>query len=245
MSQPIRLRAVAPTVSEAVENAVMSGLERDPNARIANVQAFASELNRALHSSTQLMGGGVTRSLEDPGSARATREWAGETGVGSGAVFTGQSVQNTSPAAGSVNTWAATEVRYSPSQQQAIAQTSPSAPPAQQTIVGQPVAVTNQPAITPEAAVVSKITRGTRGLLLAGVGVVVLVIAAILYLILPVSSASGFALVVKGAPPGSKVFINEKPRDATASDGSLKVSGVDPGKVNVRVSHDGFSDFIT
>ena len=246
MSQPTRLRAVAPTVSEAVENAVMSGLERDPNARIAHVEAFASELNRALHSSTQLMGGGVTRSLEDPGSARATREWAGnETGLGSGPVFTGQSVQSTSPAPGSVNTWAATEVRYSPSQHQAIAQTSPSTPPAQSAIVGQPVAVTDQPAITPEAAVVSKPSRGARVLLLAGVGLVVLVIAAILYLVLPGSSSSGFALVVKGAPPGSKVFINEKPRDATASDGSLKVSSVDPGKVNVRVSREGFSDFIT
>jgi serine/threonine protein kinase/formylglycine-generating enzyme required for sulfatase activity len=253
MGQPIRLRALAPSLSEAVESAVMSGLERDPNARIANVEAFATELNRALHSSTQVMGGAVTRSLEDPGAARATREWAGpqtaQTGFESGPVFTGQSVQGTTPTPGGVNTWAATEIRYSPSQHQAIAQTSPSAspttPPSQSAGVSQPSSVADHPAIAPEAEVISKPARSRKGLLLFGGGFVVLVIAAVVYLILPGASTSGFALVVKGAPAGSKVFIDEKQRDASPVDGALKVAGVYPGKVSIRVSHEGFSDFIT
>jgi serine/threonine protein kinase/formylglycine-generating enzyme required for sulfatase activity len=253
MGQPIRLRALAPSVSEAVENAVMSGLERDPNARIANVEAFASELKRALQSSTQMMGGAVTRSLEDPGVARDTRQWAGpqtaQTGFESGPVFTGQSVQGSAPTPGGVNTWAATEIRYSPSQHQAIAQTSPPAsqatPPPQSAVSGQPIVVTDQPAMASEAAVVSKPSRSSKGLLLGGAALVVLVIAAVVYLILPAGSSSGFALVVKGAPAGSKVFINEKQRDASFVDGALKVAGVDPGKVNIRVSHEGFSDFFT
>ncbi len=245
MSQPTRLRALAPSVSEAVENAVMAGLEREPDSRIANVEAFASELHRALHSSTQIMGGSVTRQLEDPGAARATREWAGyETSPDSGPAFTGQSSQGMSPAPGSVNTWAATEIRYSPSQPLRAAQTS-SPPPPQSAIVGQPVAVADQPAVAPDAAVISKPARRARGLILTGVALVVVVIAAILYLIFSGSPSSGFALVVKGAPPGSQVFINETRRDAAAADRSLKVSGLDPGKVNVRVSHEGFSDFIT
>ena len=245
MSQPTRLRALAPTVSESVETAVMSGLERDPNARIANVEAFASELNRALHSSTQIMGGAVTRRLEDPSGVRATREWGGnETGLESGPVFTGQSVQSASPQPGSVNTWAATEIRYSPSQQQAIAQTSSPTPPTQPGSVVPPIGYPDQPAVTREATVVSKPASRAKGMLIAGVVLIVLVIAAILYF-LPGSSSSGFAVVVKGAPAGSKIFINEKPQDTTASDGALKVASVDPGKVNVRVSHEGFSDFIT
>ncbi len=246
MSQPTRLRAVAPTVSEAVENAVMAGLEREPASRIANVEAFASELNRALHSSTQIIGGAVTRSLEDPGAARATREWAGyETSAESGPAFTGQSSQGMSPAPGSVNTWAATEIRYSPSQPLRAAQTSPSTPPPQSAMVGQPVVAADQTAVASDAAVISKPARRARGLILAGIALVVVVIAAILYLILPGSSSTGFALVVKGAPPGSQVFINGARHDAAAADGSLKVSGLEPGNVNVRVSHEGFSDFIT
>src|SRR5712692_1791596 len=74
MSQPTRLRALAPFISESVERAVMAGLARNREARTADVEIFASELSRALHSGTQQMGAVVTSRLIEPGAARETRQ---------------------------------------------------------------------------------------------------------------------------------------------------------------------------
>jgi len=73
------------------------------------------------------------------------------------------------------------------------------------------------------------------------------VIAAILFIILRpgASASSGFVLVVKGAPAGSQIFINDVLRDAVSGDGALKVSGINPGQVNVRVSYEGLTDYMT
>lgn len=47
-SDPRPLRAIAPSQSEAVEHIVMSGLSRDPEMRIADVQTFAAALTASL-----------------------------------------------------------------------------------------------------------------------------------------------------------------------------------------------------
>ena len=68
-------------------------------------------------------------------------------------------------------------------------------------------------------------------------GVVVLVLVYFLF------SQPGFAMVVRGAPPGSDVYVDNISRGVTSVDGSIKVTGLKAGKRLVRVSHDGYTDF--
>lgn len=78
---------------------------------------------------------------------------------------------------------------------------------------------------------------GAGGLLLAAVVAVVLI-----YFLF---SQPGFSAVVRGAPPGSSVYVDNISRGVTAADGSIKVTGLKAGKRHVRVSHEGFTDFST
>lgn len=238
MSEPIRLGAAAPSVSESVERAVMAGLERDRDTRTSEVQAFATGLSWALHSGTQVMGGAVTGRLGEPGPPRITNDRASyNTRAESGGGFTGQPSSVVSPAPDGVRAFAATEISFSPENPNRNALT----PPPQKAIIEHD----DERSDSLDADVLSKPRRGASKLIWGGGVLVVVVIAVILYLVIPGNSSSGFSLVVKGAPPGSRVFINEAPRGAAASDGALKVSGLDPGQVILRVSHEGFADFIT
>lgn len=55
---------------------------------------------------------------------------------------------------------------------------------------------------------------------------------------------SGFTLVVKGAPPGSTVFIDDTRRGVTAADGSTKISGIKADeKRQIKVQQTGYTDF--
>lgn len=58
-------------------------------------------------------------------------------------------------------------------------------------------------------------------------------------------SQPGFSAVVRGAPPGSDVYIDNISRGVTSADGSIKVTGLKAGKRLVRVSHEGYTDFNT
>lgn len=58
-------------------------------------------------------------------------------------------------------------------------------------------------------------------------------------------SPSGFTLVVRGAVPGSDVYVDDTARGQTSQDGSIKVGGLKAGKRLVRVSHSGYADFNT
>jgi serine/threonine protein kinase/formylglycine-generating enzyme required for sulfatase activity len=247
MSDPIRLRAVAPSLSESVERVVMAGLERNRDSRTPTVETFASELSRVLSGGTQVMGGVVTGQLTPPGDGRATSEWAGpQTRVDSSPAFTGQaeSSRPTPGARSDANTWAQTEMspaaqRPDPTLPQTRVASSPS--------FGAPVTARDLPPTAVVEQVVTKPEpRGAKWVLLGGV-LILGVIAAILYIVMrPGSSANaGFVLVVKGAPSGSQVFVNNVRRDAVMVAGGLKVLGIDPGEVTVRVSHEGFSDFMT
>jgi serine/threonine protein kinase len=53
MRDPIRLRSVAPSVSEPIEREVMAGLARDREARTKDVKYFASQLNAVLYKGEQ------------------------------------------------------------------------------------------------------------------------------------------------------------------------------------------------
>ncbi|HMF57215.1 MAG TPA: SUMF1/EgtB/PvdO family nonheme iron enzyme [Pyrinomonadaceae bacterium] len=55
----------------------------------------------------------------------------------------------------------------------------------------------------------------------------------------------GFTMVVRGAPPGSSILVDNVSHGVTSGDGSIKVPGLKPGKRVVRVTHDGYQDFNT
>jgi serine/threonine protein kinase len=54
--EPKPLRVTAPLLSEAIQHVVMSGLERDPGMRVADVQKFAAALNNASLSGSPSLG---------------------------------------------------------------------------------------------------------------------------------------------------------------------------------------------
>ena len=250
MSEPIRLRAVAPTLSESVELAVMSGLQRNRDSRTPTVEAFASELSRVLYSGTQIMGGVVTGQLSSPGEGRATAQWGGsQTRVDGGPAFTGQaeSSRPTSGARGDSNAWAPTEVTHAATQPQLPEPTPPQTRVATPPVFAAPVTVRDLPPTALADQVVTKPERRGAKWIWLGSVLILAVIAAIVYIVLRPgpAAASGFVLMVKGAPSGSQVFINDVRREAVSTDGALRVSGLDPGPVNVRVSHEGFTDFMT
>ena len=251
MSEPIRLRAVAPSLSEQVELAVMSGLERNRDARTPTVEVFASELRRVVYSGTQIMGGVVTGQLTPPGEGRATVQWGGpQTRIDSRPAFTGQadSARPTSGAGHDPNTWSPTEVvSPPPAQPQRTEQTPPSisTPPA--TVYAAPVTVRDLPPTALAEPIITKPERsGAKWVWLGGL-LALVVIGAILYILLRPGAApsSGFVLVVKGAPAGSQVYINDVRREAANADGVLRVSDIEPGEVKIRVSREGFTDYMT
>jgi formylglycine-generating enzyme required for sulfatase activity len=53
----------------------------------------------------------------------------------------------------------------------------------------------------------------------------------------------GFTLIVRAAPPGSVVFVDNVSRGHTSADGAIRVLGLKPGKRLVRVTHEGYEDF--
>ena len=67
-----------------------------------------------------------------------------------------------------------------------------------------------------------------------------LVAAVLLYLFL---GQRGFTAVIRGAPPGSNVYIDRISRGVTEADGSIKVTGLKAGKRAVKVTHDGYQEY--
>jgi formylglycine-generating enzyme required for sulfatase activity len=75
-------------------------------------------------------------------------------------------------------------------------------------------------------------------------GLLLLVIALVV-LVFYLTREPGFAIVVRGAPPGSTVFVDSKNYGVTSADGSIRVTGLKSGRRIVRVSHEGYTDFNT
>jgi formylglycine-generating enzyme required for sulfatase activity len=80
---------------------------------------------------------------------------------------------------------------------------------------------------------------------LGGAGVLALVAIVAVVLIYFLFSHPGFTMIVRGAPPGSDVFVDNISRGVTSADGSINVPGLKAGKRVVRVSHGGYTDFNT
>ena len=116
-------------------------------------------------------------------------------------------------AAGDSNVWAPTEVTVAPVQGAR----------------GQPQTRDSEPRVSEVPATaagqISTSPRRANKLVWIGAAVAVVVIAVIVYLIIPFGSASGFTLIVKGAPKGSKVRINETLREGAVGGGGIKISG--------------------
>ena len=223
-SEPIRLGAVAPFISESVERAVMAGLARNREARTADVEIFASELSRALHSGTHQMGAVVTSRLAEPRTARETREVTGVMTSASGS-------QAVTPNA---RVWAATELS------QAVVHPE---------LIDQRAATSEDDADllsnSREAQVTTKQPPRGNKIVWAGSLLGILIVGAVLYVALASGSSTGFTLVVNGAPPNSEIFVNGSRRDAVVANGGLKVVGLKPGLAHIRVSHEGYADFTT
>ncbi len=250
MSDPVRLRAAAPSLNESIETAVMSGLARNREARTPTVELFAAELGTALHGGTQIMGGVVTGHIAPPGEGAPTSQWgSARTNVDSSPAFTGQA-ESANPRPTAANSWAPTEVTKALTHPEGPESTPP--PPQVSSVASAPsyaapVTVRDLPPVALVDQVVPEPERRSAKWAWLGGVLVLAVIAAILFIVLkPGDAASaGFVLLVKGAPAGSKVYINNVPNEAVASGGLIKVSGLNPGEVKVRVAREGFTEFFT
>jgi serine/threonine-protein kinase len=237
-SEPVRITRFAPSISEALERAVMGGLARDPAVRTRTVEAFAASLRTALQSGTQFFGGRATVGLTDQ-AGPATKEYSGfETSADPPAAMAGLPVTRVaagdSPAV--FGQHSASGVPPHTADQIAALGAQPT-----ELSIRQPHAVSPAAASAASAAIASE-PRRRSPLLLGGGALVLIAIALVVYLFLPFGG-SGFTLTVRGAPAGSEVFVNNVSRGQTAADGTLKVAGLAADAMTVRVSHDGFADF--
>ncbi|HTG15284.1 MAG TPA: SUMF1/EgtB/PvdO family nonheme iron enzyme, partial [Blastocatellia bacterium] len=233
-SEPVRITRVAPSISEALERAVMGGLARDPAVRTRTVEAFAASLRTALQTGTQFFGGRPTVNLKEDQAGLATQQYSGfETGADVPAALAGPPV-----------------TRLAGDGPAAFVQGMPPHTADQIAALGaqptelsmrQPQAVSPSAASASSASIASEPRRRSPLLLWGGV-LAVIAIALGVYLLLPFGG-SGFTLTVRGAPAGSEVFVNNASRGKVAADGTLKVAGLAANAVTVRVSHDGFADF--
>lgn len=81
--------------------------------------------------------------------------------------------------------------------------------------------------------------------LILGVVLFVILVAVGIGVFIAVTWSPGFTLIVRGAPPGSGVYVDNIGRGVTSADGTIRVPGLKAGKRLVRVSHEGFADFNT
>jgi formylglycine-generating enzyme required for sulfatase activity len=78
-----------------------------------------------------------------------------------------------------------------------------------------------------------------------GAGGFILVVIVAGVLIWYLTRQPGFTMVVRGAPPGSEVYVDNVSSGVTSADGSIRVRGLKAGRRAVRVTHDGCSAFNT
>jgi formylglycine-generating enzyme required for sulfatase activity len=117
-------------------------------------------------------------------------------------------------------------------------------------VSARPVAAAPRPGARPTARpAVVKLPAKARlplWIWLTGIGVLFVlgvVLIGILYLIW--SRDSGFTIIVREAPPGSTVQVDNIRHGVTAADGTITVRDLKAGTRRVRVSHDGFRNFDT
>jgi serine/threonine-protein kinase len=230
MSDPIPLSVAEPKILDSVERAVMAGLTRDRDARTPTAEQFARELSDAVLTGTKVMGSRATSRLNDeapaiptaPPSSYQTRP---ETAIDRAGVR-GQTMpfQSTSGGAAAQQPRGTVERSATGAALVGISEQAPAKgwSDAQLQIEG----VQPRPSRT-------KLWVALGLLLVLGIG------SAAFFAMRP----SGYTLTVKGAPPGSQVFLNDKSRGTTSADGSFTLSGLDASDVALRISHSGFGDF--
>ena len=133
---------------------------------------------------------------------------------------------------------------------------APAPPPTiKEQYIAPPIAATPEKFITNKdlnAAVPSRtevvsqppVRRGKPIALWAGIGAAVIAIAVTAFMLIP-RGGSGFAINIKGAPPGSVVYVNDAQRSSVGSDGTIKLADLQPGQTAVRITRDGYADFTT
>jgi serine/threonine protein kinase/formylglycine-generating enzyme required for sulfatase activity len=249
MSDPIRLRDIMPSITDSVERAVMSGLVRDREQRTPSVQAFASSLSDAYSLSTISIGRRSTGKLQMSPTTKqsSTMEWSNsqpviEPGTARGATTPDSPTQvvNTQQKASlakSKNDKARSSKSTAPYQSEQDLPPMPGQSPGQ---------FVSAPSWTPAHAEGTaesnpQKTGFRRSWAIGGLVGIAVVIALIYFLLVP--TAKGTGLVVRGAPAGSEVFVNDLSRGKTGPDGTLKITDLSPGAAYVRISRDGFADF--
>lgn len=268
-SHPVPLRSIAPSVSEAVEQTVMEGLARDPENRTPTVEAFAKALSAAARGNTKSVGERPTQRMPDIESS--TMEWSRLQTDAQKSVPTEEdgtlTFQSPSTVERSRGTYPLTQAGQPFTQPQTAER--PPRKTAENTALPftpAPVPVQNPtPTIVENAArtpekfitnrdlnapvshktdIVSQPAQRKPIALWAGIGAAIVVIAVIAFMLIP-RGGSGFALTVKGAPPGSLVYVNDAQRSSVGSDGTIKLADLQPGPVALRITRDGYADFTT
>src|SRR5262249_40351858 len=217
----------------------MRGLARGREGRTPTVEAFGQALRSALMGRTHAMDGRVTGRIDEG----ATSEWAAiQTQAGSGHAATevahsvmapqvqGYETSNAGQHGTASNPANGTESDHTK-------RTVGSEMPESSRAPNRPSSIT---ASTPSREIEAP-ARKNRGLLIVGL-VVLLGIAAVLYLILPLNGGS-YGVTVRGVPAGASVYINDKMIGTAGSDGSLSIAKVEPGTAHLAIRLDGYSEF--
>lgn len=95
-SDPRPLRATAPSLSEAIEHVVMSGLARDPETRIADVQKFAAALKAASVADAPSINSSLPTITNIRGGKSGSSTWLEETRTAEGQSAVEHGVQSPS-----------------------------------------------------------------------------------------------------------------------------------------------------
>lgn len=268
IGHPIPLRQKAPDISEEIERVVMSGLAREHEDRAPSASEFAVSLRQACHASpihskpttTALGQSGSRETVEYASGAGPTvAEQAGNPPQGT-MVFSssgGAEAKTPQPLQGGSSTvpyeamptaWEPdesdtdgnqAEVTYSENTDRQTRSEMQIEAPTERAIprLRQPT----PPDISPPHGVIKTQERRISPAVWAGGAVTVVAVAALIYFLLPFGG-SGFTLTIKGAPPGSEVFIASVKRGVIGADGTLKLT-TSEGNAQVRITREGYADF--
>lgn len=77
------------------------------------------------------------------------------------------------------------------------------------------------------------------------VGATALTLILSLLLLLALRQEAGWTLVINGAPTGSDVFVDNVRRGVTLADGTIHIPDLRAGRRTVRITRDGYEDFVT
>ncbi|HEY9233057.1 MAG TPA: protein kinase, partial [Blastocatellia bacterium] len=249
---PVPLRAVAPQVSEAVEQVVMQGLAREPDERVDDAKEFAEALLSATTGGTQMLGKGSTRKLADQATDGKTMVWTSGTTTEGGTPPPAHDATIVLDAHSTVQRGPGTSPMTQPADYQTQPQTAdqlPSVPATTPDMPHLPPPIDLTTPLYPPAtqsnqqAVTGEMPR-RKPLALVAVIAVVVVVGVVAFLLMS-RGGSGLALTFKNAPPGAQVFVNDTSRGTVGADGTLKVADVTPGQALIKVTKDGFLDFTT